>query len=191
MRFVLSLAVLFLLGSRAWAVEFLEIQSDDKPIQAALFRPAGDGPFPAIIAVHDCDGLKGQQGEFYMPTWQDDLSLTLGAAMGSSALVVPGTQISEIFPRTARHADKFSIVRSVYHTAAAVHDTGHQMMQTGRLFSGGLESPHVGCVLEFIKGRKTDLPASVIIPEKMGPTGGNLPHGQDAGFLGKQFFKFT
>lgn len=41
--------------------------------------------------------LKGQQGEFYMPTWQDDLSLTLGAAMGSSALVVPGTQISTLF----------------------------------------------------------------------------------------------
>ena len=62
MRFVLSLAVLFLLGSRAWAVEFFEIQSDDKPIHAVLFRPSGDGPFPAIIALHDCDGLKGPQG---------------------------------------------------------------------------------------------------------------------------------
>ena len=42
----------------------------------------------------------------------------------------------------AKHADKFSLVRSVYHTAAAVHDTGHQMMQTGRLFQGGIEHPH-------------------------------------------------
>ena len=39
--------------------------------------------------------------------------------------------------------DKVSLVRSVYHTAAAVHDTGHQMMQTGRLFTGGIEHPHV------------------------------------------------
>src|SRR6202035_387560 len=46
---------------------------------------------------------------------------------------VEGMQISEIFPRMAKHADKFSLVRSVYHTATAVHDTGHQMMQTGRL----------------------------------------------------------
>ena len=39
----------------------------------------------------------------------------------------PDIQISEIFPRTARHADKFSIVRTMYHTGAAVHDTGlHQ-----------------------------------------------------------------
>ncbi|PYV40268.1 MAG: DUF1501 domain-containing protein, partial [Acidobacteria bacterium] len=36
-----------------------------------------------------------------------------------------GIQICEVFPRTARHADKFSLVRSVYHTAAGVHDTGH------------------------------------------------------------------
>src|SRR5436309_9594117 len=44
---------------------------------------------------------------------------------------VPGIEITEIFPRMARHADKFSLVRSVYHTATAVHDTGHQRMQTG------------------------------------------------------------
>ena len=52
---------------------------------------------------------------------------------------VPGIEVSENFPRMAKLADKYSLVRSVYHTAAAVHDTGHQMMQTGRLFSGGLE----------------------------------------------------
>src|SRR5215467_8316147 len=63
---------------------------------------------------------------------------------------VPGMEISEIFPRMAKHADMFSIIRSVYHTAAAVHDTGHQMMQTGRLFSGGLEHPHIGCVLSYL-----------------------------------------
>lgn len=39
-------------------------------------------------------------------------------------------QISELLPRHAKLADKFSLVRTVYHTAAAVHDTGHQMMQT-------------------------------------------------------------
>lgn len=54
---------------------------------------------------------------------------------------VPGMEISENFPRMAKHADKFAIVRSMYHTAAAVHDTGHQMMQTGRLFQGGVEHP--------------------------------------------------
>src|SRR6476469_10766893 len=103
----------------------------------------------------------------------------------------PDIQISEIFPLHAKLADKFSLVRSCYHTAAAVHDTGHQMMQTGRLFTGGVNTPHAGCALEYLKGRKTELPAHVILPEAMGPTGGNMPHGQDAGFLGKAYDPFV
>jgi len=103
----------------------------------------------------------------------------------------PDIQIAEIFPLHAKLADKFSLVRTCYHTAAAVHDTGHQMMQTGRLFTGGINTPHAGCALEFLKGRKNELPAHVILPQVMGPTGGNLPHGQDAGFLGKAYDPFV
>src|SRR5947208_14382623 len=103
----------------------------------------------------------------------------------------PGIEISEIFPKMAKHADKFSLVRSCYHTAAAVHDTGHQMMQPGRLFTAGINTPHAGCALEYLRGRKAELPANVILPEPMGPTGGNMPHGQDAGFLGKAYDPFA
>lgn len=103
----------------------------------------------------------------------------------------PDIQLTEILPKHAELADQFSLVRSCYHTAAAVHDTGHQMLQTGRLFTGGVNTPHAGCVLEYLRGRKTDLPAHVILPEPMGNTGGNLPHGQDAGFLGKAYDPFA
>ncbi|MER3415192.1 MAG: DUF1501 domain-containing protein [Gemmataceae bacterium] len=98
---------------------------------------------------------------------------------------VPGIYISEIFPSMARHADKYALIRSVYHTATAVHDTGHQMMQTGRLFTGGIEHPHVGCVLGYLKGQRGEVPAHVLMPRPIGSTGGNLPHGQNAGYLGK------
>src|ERR1700722_17571523 len=103
----------------------------------------------------------------------------------------PAFGISEILPRHAKLADKFSIVRSCYHTAAAVHDTGHQMLQTGRLFTGGINTPHAGCVLSYLRGRRSDLPAHVILPKVMGPTGGKMPHGQDAGFLGKAHDPFV
>jgi hypothetical protein len=103
----------------------------------------------------------------------------------------PDIQITEILPRHAKLADKFSLVRSCYHTAAAVHDTGHQMMQTGRLFTGGINTPHAGCALQFLRGRRNELPAHVILPEPMGNTGGALPHGQDAGFLGKAYDPFV
>ncbi len=104
---------------------------------------------------------------------------------------VPGIRISEIFPKMARHADKYSLIRSCYHTATAVHDTGHQMMQTGRLFTGGVEHPHEGCVLGYLKGGRGEMPAHVLIPKPIGRTGGNLPHGQSAGYLGKQYDPFV
>ncbi len=104
---------------------------------------------------------------------------------------VSGIEISENFPRMAKHADKYALIRSVYHTAAAVHDTGHQMMQTGRLFQGGVEYPHVGCVLSKLRGPKGDVPAHVLLPRPIGNTGGNMPHGQTAGFLGKTYDPFV
>ena len=45
--------------------------------------------------------------------------------------------------------------------------------------------------MSYLRGRKTDLPAHAILPEPMGSTGGSLPHGQDAGFLGKAYDPFV
>ena len=102
----------------------------------------------------------------------------------------PGLDISEIFPKVAKHGDKFSVIRSLYHTATAVHDTGYQMMQTGRLFTGGIEHPHLGCTLGYLKGGRGELPAHVMIPKPIGRTGGNLPHAESAGYLGKPYDPF-
>ena len=104
---------------------------------------------------------------------------------------VPGIQISEIFPRLAQSMDKVSLVRSIYHQATAVHDTGYQMMQTGRLFGPGIEHPHYGSTLAWMKGPKGDAPPYVLLPKPIGATGGNLPHGHTAGYLGKTFDPFV
>jgi hypothetical protein len=104
---------------------------------------------------------------------------------------VSGVRVSEVFPRLARQMDKVALVRSVHHTAAAVHDTGHQMMQTGRLFTGGIEHPHYGSVLAKLKGSRGDTPPDVLLPRPIGATGGNMPHGQNAGYLGKTFDPFV
>ena len=97
---------------------------------------------------------------------------------------VPGIEISEIFPRMARHADKFALLRGVHHSGAGVHDSGHQLMQTGRIFEGATEHPHYGCVVSKLKGSRNGMPAHVMLPHPIGATGGNLPHGQSAGYLG-------
>ena len=103
----------------------------------------------------------------------------------------PAIQVSEILPRHATIADKLSLVRSVHHKGAAVHDAGWQMMQTGRLFTGGVNTPHIGSVVSYLEGRETDLPPFVVLPELMGRGGGNLPNGQAGGFLGKAHDPFS
>jgi hypothetical protein len=104
---------------------------------------------------------------------------------------VAGIQISEIFPRMAKLADKYALLRSVFYSGVAVHDAGHQVMQTGRLFQPALEYPNVGSVLGFVKGAKGDIPPHVMLPRPIGNTGGNMPHGQTAGFLGKAHDPFV
>src|SRR5262245_60119763 len=47
---------------------------------------------------------------------------------------VPGIEISEHFPLMGKMADRWALIRSVHHKAAPIHETGHQMMQTGWLF---------------------------------------------------------
>ncbi len=103
----------------------------------------------------------------------------------------PGISVSEILPMHAKIADKFSLVRSCFHRGAAVHDSGWQIMQTGRQFAGGVITPHAGSVVSYLRGRRTDLPPHVVLPETMGRGGGNLPNGQAGGFLGKAHDPFS
>src|SRR5450631_1114514 len=54
--FWIATALILALGS-AQAAEQVEIASGDVKLRATLFRPAGSGPFPAVVALHACDGL--------------------------------------------------------------------------------------------------------------------------------------
>jgi Protein of unknown function (DUF1501) len=146
---------------------------------------AGDGDINCILLF-----LVG--GPSQLDTWdmKPDAPEEIRGPFKPIATKVPGIQVSEVFPRLATLMDKVSFVRTVYHTAAAVHDTGHQMMQTGRLFGGGIDHPHYGCVVSKLKGSRNDTPPYVLLPRPIGATGGNLPHGHTAGYLGKTFDPF-
>jgi hypothetical protein len=100
---------------------------------------------------------------------------------------VPGIEICEHFPLMARLADKYAVVRSVYHKEAPIHETGHQLMQTGWLFRGGTEYPNCGSVVGKFKGPQNGLPPYVVVPRPIGNTGVSVPHGQDAGCLGDAY----
>lgn len=103
----------------------------------------------------------------------------------------PEIQLSEVLPLHAKIADQFSLVRSCHHDGAAVHDAGWQIMQTGRRFTGGVQTPHMGAVASHLLGKRNDLPPFMVLPELMGRGGGNLPNGQAGGFLGKALDPFS
>jgi hypothetical protein len=96
---------------------------------------------------------------------------------------VSGVEIGECFPRMARMAERFAVLRSVHHDAAPIHETGHQMMQTGRLFRGGHEYPHYGAVVSHLRGAKGNAPAFAVVPGPIDSTGVSVSHGQTAAFL--------
>lgn len=77
MQKVILLATLLCLGGAAKAAPLpIEIPTDDKPLQALLYRPEGSGPFPAIVALHGCDGLRERNGDIRRPVedWGQRLS---------------------------------------------------------------------------------------------------------------------
>jgi uncharacterized protein (DUF1501 family) len=101
---------------------------------------------------------------------------------------VPGVDICEHFPLMAQRADRYAIVRSVHHEEAPIHETGQQMMQTGRLFRHDQEAPHYGSVMSYLRGPRTEgLPPFVVLPAPIGHTGVSVSHGQGAGHLGTAY----
>ncbi len=81
---------------------------------------------------------------------------------------VPGFDISELFPRQAKIADKFSVVRSLHHDTGD-HFTGGHFMLTSRGGVNGLnnagKSPSIGAIATKVLGpRRPGMPPYVAVP---------------------------
>ncbi len=84
---------------------------------------------------------------------------------------VPGMDVTEMFPRHASVADKFSIIRSMHHDSGD-HFTGGHWMLTGRGGVSGGDTPQrypfFGSVATKVVGsRQPGMPANVGIPYAM------------------------
>ena len=103
---------------------------------------------------------------------------------------VPGIRISEHLPRLAARMDRFALIRSMHHDEAPIHETGHQLLQTGRLCRSGEEHPHLGSVAARLLGPNHGLPPAMIVPGPITDTGVKVPHGQTSGWLGAAYEPF-
>ncbi len=69
----LLFAVLLALTTSAAAAETIRIPGDGIELQGLLMRPAGDGPFPAVVALHGCSGLGGRSTSPLYQAWGERL----------------------------------------------------------------------------------------------------------------------
>src|SRR5882757_8028964 len=58
-----------------------------------------------------------------------------------------GLQLSETLPLLAQRSEKFAVVRSLSHDASPIHESGLQLIQTGRLVRKDLVPPSLGSIV--------------------------------------------
>lgn len=93
---------------------------------------------------------------------------------------VPGVEISQLLPRLAQQADKYSLIRTMTHPHNG-HEIATYLMQTGREPEGKVY-PAIGAVIAMFKSRdyKGDIPPYVIL---------TVPKGRfsEIGFLSEKY----
>lgn len=80
---------------------------------------------------------------------------------------VPGLQLSETLPLLAQRADRFSLIRTLSHDFAPLHETGLQLLQTGQLARRGQTFPHWSSVVARYGGQSRNQTASHILPQPL------------------------
>jgi hypothetical protein len=96
---------------------------------------------------------------------------------------VSGIRISEHLPLTAKHADKFVIIRSMTHKLVS-HESALALICSGHDPLGTVQFPAMQAVISKELGPKTDLPPAVSIPSVTGSW-------EKAGFLSSRFNPFS
>ena len=109
--------------------------------------------------------------------------------MGEFDKVIPtnvdGIQLGALFPKLARQADKYALIRSMTHGNNG-HETAAYLMQTGHLPGGRLAYPSVGAIFTYFKKDqyKGLIPPYVVMLEAAGRF-------SEEGFLGPAYKPFA
>jgi hypothetical protein len=112
------------------------------------------------------------------------------------ATSVPGVQICEHLPRLARMAHRYTIIRSMTHSAIN-HNTATYVVTTGQPPPRDViaftptenDAPHLGALVARGQPTVRDVPAAVSLPDPV-TDGPYTTPGQNGGFLGAAFAPF-
>jgi len=140
------------------------------------------GPRSVILVV-----MNGGPSQLETFDPKPDAPSNIRGPLRAIATEVPGVHFSEGFPQLARRADRFAIIRSLYHEAAPIHETGHQLLFAGKLPSRGSAPASLGSATARLLGPRAGAPAYVLVPGPVTDLGVRLQLTAGAGWLGTDY----
>lgn len=116
-----------------------------------------------------------------------DAPASVRGPLRAIATAVPGLRFSEGFPQLARRADRFTIIRSLHHAAAPIHETGHQLLYTGRLPTRRCAPASLGAATARLLGPRAGAPPFVLLPGPVTDLGVRANLSPEPGWLGADY----
>jgi hypothetical protein len=146
----------------------------------ASLATAGAIPFSAQSAMADApEAPRGKAehciflwlggGAGQIDTWDpkaqgDPKAKKAGSYYASIDTAIPGVQVCEHLPESAKLLDRFTLVRSVHHEVIDEHAAAVNRLHTGRPTSGTVVYPSIGSIVAHQRGPAGDrVPAYVLI----------------------------
>ena len=138
--------------------------------KASPAKPSRNSPIASVIILW----MRG--GPSHIDTWdpKPDAPVEFRGEFGTQSSKVPGINLIDLLPMSAKIMDKWSIIRSLYHHDAG-HSTGDQICFTG--YNAGPTPdvnihPSCGSIVSKQLGHLSPhLPAYVVIPRMVPGTG--------------------
>lgn len=149
---------------------------------AAAASSSGKGKARSVIQIFLWGGMS------HNDTW-DPKPESGREYMGEFTTAIPtnvdGIRLGELFPKLAKQADKFSLIRSMTHRNNG-HETAAYLMQTAHAPGERLAYPSVGAVFALLKSKeyKGLIPPYVVLTQAQGRF-------SEEGFLGPAFKPFA
>lgn len=129
--------------------------------------PAPDAPAKSIIYLFLQGGIAQQESWDPKP----HAPVENRGMFGSIPTSLPGIRFNELMPRTAKVADKITVIRSMSH-GENDHDRGIHIMFTGYDPSPVVQYPSFGSVIAHELGDRNELPPFINVPEQIAPASG-------------------
>ena len=146
-----------------------------------LAHLAGFGNLPTVLAAAAAPTKKGgrakqvlvlfeQGGVSQMDTWdpKPDAPTEHRSPFKTISTVVPGMQFTELLTKTAKIADKLTVVRCMTQPTPGIgdsHPKGSQYIFSGEAPGGPVERPDISSIVASIMGTSAEfLPSNILVP---------------------------